>query len=93
MVATDIGRDSALFRLVMNSPLGRAALSTPQQGAEPLLHLAAIADPQAVNGAYFNRLTPEELAPGQARDQDLARRLWDRSAQLTGLQPSPSTAG
>ena len=92
MVATDIGRDSALSRLVMNSPLSRVALSTPQQGAEPLLHLATIADPQAVDGAYFNRLTPQELAPGQACDPDLARHLRDRSAQLTGLQPSPSTA-
>lgn len=90
-VATDIGRDSTLFRLFMKSPVGRVALSTPEQGAEPLLHLATITDPQAVNGGYFNRLKPEDPAPGQARDHDLARRLWDRSTELTGLQPHPAT--
>lgn len=91
-VATDIGRDSTLFRLIMNSPVGRAALATPDQGAEPLLHLATISDPQAVSGGYFNRLTLEDLAPGQARDGKLARRLWDRSAELTGLNQRPATA-
>lgn len=92
-IATDIGRDSALFRFVMNSPLGRVALSTPEQGAEPLLHLATIADPHSVNGAYFNRLKRENPVPGQARDPELARRLWEHSAQLTGLQPRPSAPG
>jgi NAD(P)-dependent dehydrogenase (short-subunit alcohol dehydrogenase family) len=91
VIATDIGRDSAFIRLVMGSPLGRAFLSTPAQGAEPLLRLA-VADPQAVNGTYFNRLKPENPASGQARDPGLARQLWDRSAELTGLQPLPSTA-
>ena len=84
MVATDIGRDSALLRLVMNSPLGRAALSTPQQGAEPLLHLAAIADPQAVNGAYFNRLTPENSPPAKP-----ATRTW---RDTCGTAPPSSPA-
>ena len=85
MVATDLGRDSPLFRL-MNSRAGRIALSSPRRGAEPLLHLATIADPQAVNGTYFNRLKPEEPVNGQARDPGLARQLWERSAALTGLE-------
>lgn len=89
VVATDIGRDSALIRFIINSPLGRAVLSTPQQGAEPLLRLATITDPRAVNGAYFNRLTQEHAASGQARDPELARLLWNRSVQLTDLQPLP----
>jgi NAD(P)-dependent dehydrogenase (short-subunit alcohol dehydrogenase family) len=84
VVATNLGRDSPVFRL-MNSWLGRAVLSTPRQGAEPLLHLATIADPQAVNGRYFNRLKPEDPANQQARDPNLARQLWERSAQLVGL--------
>ncbi|MEU6511216.1 SDR family NAD(P)-dependent oxidoreductase [Streptomyces sp. NPDC046942] len=91
-VATDIGRDSAFFRLVMNSRLGRAVLATPVQDAEPLLYLAAVADAHTLNGAYYNRLKPENPAPGQGRDPDLARRLWDLSAQLTGVQPFPLTS-
>ena len=83
VVATDLGRGSPFFRL-MNSWLGRAVLSTPRRGAEPLLHLATIADPQSVNGCYLNRLKPQDPAAGQARDPGLARQLWERSAQLTG---------
>jgi NAD(P)-dependent dehydrogenase (short-subunit alcohol dehydrogenase family) len=95
VVATDIGRDSRVFRLVVNSWLGRAALPAPRRGAEPLLHLAAIADPQTINGTYFNRLKPEDPANEQARDPNLARRLWERSAQLTGLHglPPPADGG
>ena len=88
VIATDLGRESPFFRL-MNSRLGRVVLSTPERGAEPLLHLATVADPGTVNGVYFNRLKPEEPANPQARDPALARRLWDRSAQLTGLPARP----
>ena len=88
VIATDLGRESGFFRL-MNSWLGRVVLSTPRRGAEPLVHLATIADPEAVNGTYFNRLKPEEPVNGPARDPDVARRLWDRSAQLTGLAAGP----
>jgi NAD(P)-dependent dehydrogenase (short-subunit alcohol dehydrogenase family) len=88
VVATDLGRDSPVFRL-MNSWLGRTVLATPRRGAEPLVYLATVPDPQAVNGAYFNKLKREEPV-GQARDADLARQLWERSAQLTGLSSSSS---
>jgi len=83
VIATDLGRNSPVFRL-MNSWLGKAVLSSPRRGAEPLLHLAAVDDLQAVNGGYFNRLKPENPANKQARDPGLARRLWERSAELTG---------
>jgi hypothetical protein len=85
VVVTDIGRDSPVFRVLMKSWLGRAALPSPRRGAEPMLHLAAIADPLTVNGTYFNRLTPENPASEQARDPEFARQLWERSARLTGL--------
>ena len=62
-------RETALGRLS-----ARAALPA-RRGAEPLLRLATIADSQTVKGVYLNRLTPE--------DADLARKLWERSAQLT----------
>ncbi|MFC3996392.1 SDR family NAD(P)-dependent oxidoreductase [Nocardiopsis sediminis] len=88
-VSTDVTRDNALLRYFMTSRLGRAVLLSPEQGAEPLLHLATVADPQAVNGAYFDRLTREDPKNPQARDPRLARLLWERSAQLTGLAASP----
>jgi NAD(P)-dependent dehydrogenase (short-subunit alcohol dehydrogenase family) len=85
VVATDLGRDSPVFRL-MGSWAGRAVLSAPRRGAEPLLYLATIDDPQAVNGTYLSRIKPEVPAGQQARDPGVARQLWERSAQLTGLE-------
>jgi hypothetical protein len=73
----------------MRSRLARAVLSTPDTGAEPLLHLATHSDAQAINGYYFHRLKHEEPKNKQATDPDLARRLWERSSRLTGL---PATA-
>lgn len=89
LIRTDIGRDSRVFRVVMNSWLGRAVVPAPRRGAEPLLHLATVADPQPLNGAYFNRLKPEDPANEQARDPALARQLWERSARLTGVNQGP----
>lgn len=91
-VATDIGRNSKLLRLLFGSPLSRAVLPGPRRGSEPLLRLAAVTDPDAVNGVYFNRFKAEVPVNRQARDRDLAQRLWDRSAQLTGLDVPPPTA-
>jgi NAD(P)-dependent dehydrogenase (short-subunit alcohol dehydrogenase family) len=85
-VATEVTRDSRLLHALLSSPLGRVATSmtlTPEQGAEPMLHLATVADPRAVDGAYFHRLTREEPRNSQARDPELARALWERSADLT----------
>jgi NAD(P)-dependent dehydrogenase (short-subunit alcohol dehydrogenase family) len=92
-VATDILRDNAVLWAIMKSPLRKAFASlmlTPDQGAEPLLHLATLADPHSVNGAYFDRFTPEDRKNEQARDPHVARQLWERSAELTGLPVLPS---
>lgn len=85
-VATEVTRESRFQLMVMDSWVGRRILLSPAQGAEPLFHLAR-ADARSVNGAYFHRLTREEPKNPQARDQELARRLWERSAELVGLRP------
>jgi NAD(P)-dependent dehydrogenase (short-subunit alcohol dehydrogenase family) len=90
IVASDIYRDSAINRILAASRLGRALQSTPEQGAEPLVHLATTADPSTVDGGYFERLDRKELRGAQASDPDLAGRLWERSAELTGLSSSTS---
>jgi hypothetical protein len=52
--------------------------------------LATTADPSTVDGGYFERLDRKELRGAQASDPDLAGRLWERSAELTGLSSSTS---
>jgi len=85
VTASDVSRDSATMRALMGTRLAKAMMSTPDQGAEPLLHLATTPDALAVNGAYFHQLRREEPTHAQATDAGLAGRLWERSAELTGL--------
>jgi NAD(P)-dependent dehydrogenase (short-subunit alcohol dehydrogenase family) len=82
---TDVYRDSAFARMLATSRLGKALQSSPEQGAEPLLYLATTPDPSTVDGAYFHRLRRSRLKGPQAADPDLAARLWECSAELTGL--------
>jgi NAD(P)-dependent dehydrogenase (short-subunit alcohol dehydrogenase family) len=87
-VASDIGRDGGLPRLVFGSRLSKMLLATPAQGAEPIVRLATIMDAHAVSGRYFHRFTLEEPRNKQAADPRLAQQLWERSAQLTGVRIS-----
>jgi NAD(P)-dependent dehydrogenase (short-subunit alcohol dehydrogenase family) len=91
VVASDVGRDNAMMRAVMGTRLVKAMMSTPEQGAEPLLHLATAPDALALNGAYFHRLDREEPKNAQATDAVLAGRLWERAAELTGLPAASRT--
>ncbi len=86
--ATNLQRDAAFFRTVVNPYLAAA----PSEGALPTLRAAT--DPQAGNGSYWG---PSELfemrgspslayVPRRARDPSLARRLWTMSEELTGVQ-------
>ncbi|HEU5130389.1 MAG TPA: SDR family NAD(P)-dependent oxidoreductase [Glycomyces sp.] len=84
-VATEVARDNALTAFLMGTGIARRLFATPEQGAEPLVHLAALADPRAVNGAYFHRLRRETPKNPRANDGALARRLWERSEALTGV--------
>ncbi|WP_067676855.1 hypothetical protein [Nocardia miyunensis] len=68
----------------------KLAIIRPEQGAEPLVHLATTAD--AVNGKYFHRLRPEEPRNAPARDAELAQGLWAMSEKLAGVA-FPSAQG
>jgi retinol dehydrogenase 12 len=59
-------------------------MKTPEAGARTLVYLASSPDVGARSGGYYvnRRLRRPSRA---ARDDDLARRLWDLSAKLTGL--------
>jgi len=57
---------------------------SPDQGAAAPIYLASSPEVAAVTGKYFVKC--KEAAPDpRALDADLARRLWERSAELTGL--------
>lgn len=49
--------------------------------------LATAPEAAAVTGGYFAKSTPA-VPSSLARDEALARRLWDLSAELAGVAPA-----
>ncbi|WP_326836514.1 SDR family NAD(P)-dependent oxidoreductase [Amycolatopsis rhabdoformis] len=87
-VATAFAADSSsFFRLVYTNPLGRLALVSPEKGARDLVRLATTEPGVAwESGVYYERGKPARRVNPQAEDDDLARRLWDRSAELVAVK-------
>ena len=58
---------------------------SPEKGAQTSVYLASSPKVEAVTGKYFVRRV-EATPSAEARDDEVARRLWDESARLTGLK-------
>jgi NAD(P)-dependent dehydrogenase (short-subunit alcohol dehydrogenase family) len=58
--------------------------ATPKEGAEASIYLASSPDLAGVTGKYFTR-KKQVSSSRQSYDEGAARRLWEVSAQLTGL--------
>lgn len=83
VVATDLGnRGGGLIGLGWR--LGKPFMLSPEKGAETSIFLATVPDPAPFHGAYVIRKQVAQPAPA-ARDDDLARRLWEESARLVGV--------
>ena len=57
---------------------------SPEQGADTSIYLATSEDVAGVSGKYFDKRKPVQSSAA-SYDEDAARRLWELSAQLTGL--------
>ena len=57
---------------------------SPEAGAETLVHLATAAEVEGQSGGYYAKRRPARPSRA-ARDDDMARRLWDLSADMTGI--------
>lgn len=86
-VRTNFASDTtSVMRFVYHSPLGRlTGLISPEKGAEPLVWLAeGTPGRDWASGEYYEKKKPAKTNP-QAADTQLARGLWDKSAELVGL--------
>jgi NAD(P)-dependent dehydrogenase (short-subunit alcohol dehydrogenase family) len=84
MVATDIWRTNFfIFGPLIKGYIRRTG-QTPEQGAETLLYLAASPEVAGVSGEYFTRRKAVRSSP-LSYDRDMASRLWQVSAELTGV--------
>lgn len=79
-VATDIVRD---LPWIVRKLLGFIFIS-PEEGAKTTIMLASDPELEDVNGAYFDQCQRREPSP-LAEDVALRTRLWDVSAELTGI--------
>ena len=84
VVATGFGRnDNGLFTWLVK--LGRPFMVGEEKGARTSIHLASSPEVEGVTGKYFVNRKPRR-PPREALDEGVARRLWEVSAKMTGVQ-------
>ena len=65
-------------------PLLRPFMKSPAQGAATSIRLASAPELEGVTGRYFSKGLPKRSSP-RSRDEDVAARLWQVSADLVEL--------
>ena len=85
MVATDFGREYTGLTGLMANRFWRPFMKSPARGADTVVYLASSPEVEEVSGRYFaNR---KARRPSRAsRNLKLARRLWEVSEELVGLE-------
>jgi len=72
--------------------LGKTTFAlTPEEGAKTLIYLASSPEVADISGAYFYKCKQEAPTAEAQNDAD-ARRLWDISLHLSGLDMDPHVA-
>jgi retinol dehydrogenase-14 len=89
LVRTSFGAEDPGHAQRLLVPLIRPFMKAPASGAATSIHLASAADLVRVTGRYFVSSTPKTSSE-RSYDQAVATRLWQVSADLTGLN-SPAT--
>ncbi|XP_034050382.1 retinol dehydrogenase 13-like [Thalassophryne amazonica] len=102
IVATNLGRHTGLhqsqFSSFVLSPFFSMLVKSPELGAQPSIFLAIAEELEGITGRYYDVMAEKEPAP-QALDDEVARRLWEVSSRMVGLEenrpggePKPAAA-
>lgn len=89
VVRTSFGREDSGRWMRLMLPVVRPFMKSPDQGAATPIHLASSPAVAGVSGAYFANLRPKRSAAA-SYDRELARRLWDASSALVGVEWNPN---
>jgi NAD(P)-dependent dehydrogenase (short-subunit alcohol dehydrogenase family) len=84
MVATDIWKKVNRFLTPLINPVIQRIGQPPLEGAQTSIYLATSPEVEGVTGKYFADCKPMHSSPN-SYDLASAKRLWEVSAQLTGL--------
>jgi NAD(P)-dependent dehydrogenase (short-subunit alcohol dehydrogenase family) len=90
VVATNFSSEStSLMRVAYHSPLRKLFLVSPSKGADTLVWLAtSTPGVDWQSGQYYEKRAISRRVHPRADDPDLARELWERSADMC-RQPTP----
>ena len=89
VVRTAFGREDAGRFMRLMIPVVTPFMKRPEQGAATPIYLASSPEVAGVTGAYFANRRPKQSSKS-SHDLDLARRLWQVSAALVGVEPDPN---
>jgi NAD(P)-dependent dehydrogenase (short-subunit alcohol dehydrogenase family) len=84
VVRTGFGQEDGVRWMRLLLPVVRPFLKSPERGAATSIHLASAPELAGVTGTYFANKRPKKSS-ARSYDEETARRLWDMSAQLVGL--------
>lgn len=84
LVKTKLGLEDGGYPALMKRLINFLAGKSPEEGAQAIIYLAISPDVEGVTGKYFVK---QEAVPSSddSYDKDMARRLWQVSAELTRL--------
>nr|XP_057913018.1 retinol dehydrogenase 12 isoform X1 [Doryrhamphus excisus] len=82
-VNSDLTRHSTLMMILFSC--FSIFLKTPREGAQTSVYCAVAEELHSISGKHFSDCAPAFVAP-QGRSEETARRLWDASCELLGIQ-------
>ncbi|XP_039992769.1 retinol dehydrogenase 12 [Xiphias gladius] len=82
-VNSDLTRHSTLMAVFMT--VFSVFVKTPWEGAQTSIYCAVAEELHSVSGKHFSDCAPAFVAP-QGRSEETARRLWDVSCELLGIE-------
>jgi NAD(P)-dependent dehydrogenase (short-subunit alcohol dehydrogenase family) len=86
VVRTGFGRESRPL-LKLGITIARPFMASPERGADTVVYLASSPDVAGQTGGYYVKRQRREPSAA-ARDDTLARELWELSEKMTGLAPA-----
>ncbi|CAG12314.1 unnamed protein product, partial [Tetraodon nigroviridis] len=82
-VNSDLTRHSTLMTIFFT--IFAMFLKTPQEGAQTSIYCALAEELHSISGKHFSDCAPAFVAP-QGRSEETARRLWQASCELLGIE-------
>jgi len=86
-IRSNLGRGNGRFFDALHSVIAKLFLKSPEEGARTSLYLAAAPEVEGISGRYFARCR-EHRPARHATDPEVARRLWEKSEELSGFRYS-----